>query len=332
MDPTTPAPTPAQAPPRAVGLLVPVGAACLVTALASFAPLLSPLLLALLLGALVANTRLSRARVLRGQHVITKLLLRLGVVLLGLRLPIADVLAVGWKAVAVIIVTVLVTYSGTMLCGRRLGLDRELVVLIAAGFSICGAAAIAAFSDAVRAKQRDVALAVALVTAFGTVMIGAIPGLTSLFGLSSTQGAIWAGASIHEVAQVVAAGSILGSGAVAVATTVKLGRVALLAPMYAVAARGAGHDHAGHVPLLPWFVLGFAAAVVVRSVGLLPAQALDAANQLTTLLLAAGMFGLGLGLRLADLWPVPVRALGLAALSTLMAAGSSLLVILIIGL
>jgi uncharacterized membrane protein YadS len=102
--------------------------------------------------------------------------------------------------------------------------------------------------------------------------------------------------------------------------------------MYAVAARGAGHDHAGHVPLLPWFVLGFAAAVVVRSVGLLPAQALDAANQLTTLLLAAGMFGLGLGLRLADLWPVPVRALGLAALSTLMAAGSSLLVILIIGL
>lgn len=315
----------------ALRALVPLSAACVVTGLAWVVPLLSPLLVALLLGAVVANTRLSRARVLQGQAGITKQLLRWGVVLLGLRLPVADVLSVGWGAVAVIVATVMVTYTTTQWCGRRLGLPHDLVTLIAAGFSICGAAAIAAVSDAVRARQRDVALAVALVTIFGTIMIGAVPALAAALGLTSTQGAIWAGASIHEVAQVVAAGSLLGGGAVAVATTVKLGRVALLAPTYAVAARSAG-ERAGRVPALPWFVVGFAIAVAVRSLGVLPPGFLDVSNQLTTLLLAAGMFGLGLGLRLADLWPLPVRALVLATFSTLVAAGSSLLLIVALGL
>lgn len=307
--------------------LIPLGAACLVALLADASPLVSPLLMALVLGAVVANTRLIQLRALQGQDAVTKTMLRGGVVLLGLRLPAADVLAIGWGAVAIIVATVVVTYTGTRYLGRRMGLSDELVILIAAGFSICGAAAIAAVSDAVRARQRDVALAVALVTIFGSVMIGAVPAAAAALGLTSAQAAIWAGASIHEVAQVVAAGSLVGGGAVALATTVKLGRVALLAPTYAVAARGASHGDAARVPVVPWFVTGFAIAVAIRSLEILPQQILGPSNQVATLLLAAGMFGLGLGLRLADLRPIPVRALLLAASSTVLAAGSSLLLI-----
>ncbi|GAA4753325.1 putative sulfate exporter family transporter [Nocardioides endophyticus] len=310
---------------------MPLTAACLVTVVAALVPLLSPLLVALALGALVANTRLSRTRSLQGHAPVTKWLLRVGVVLLGLRLPVADVLAVGWSAAVVIMVTVVITYTGTRYLGRRLGLADDMVTLIAAGFSICGAAAIAAVSDAVQARERDVALAVALVTIFGSVMIGAVPALSSALGLSSTQGAVWAGASIHEVAQVVAAGSLIGTGAVAVATTVKLGRVALLAPTYAVAARSAGRHGEGRVPLVPWFVIGFAVAVAVRSLEVLSTPVVDVSSQLTTMLLAAGMFGLGLGLRLADLWPIPTRQLALAAMSTVLATGSSLLLIVVLG-
>ena len=78
------------------------------------------------------------------------------------------------------------------------------------------------------------------------------------------------------------------------------------------------------VALVPWFLVGFVAMVALRSTGLLPAPALAGAEHVTTLLLAAGMFGLGLGMRLRELWPIPRRRLLLATLSTTVAAGTSL--------
>lgn len=298
-------------------------------------PLAGPLLIALLLGAVVANTALGRSRALADQAVSTKLLLRLGVVMLGLKLPIGDIAGIGLSGLAVVLATVVITYAATLAIGDRMGLDRGFVTLLAAGFCICGAAAIIAVQDAVRAKEKFVALAVALVTLFGSAMILLVPWVSELIGLREEQAAVWAGASIHEVAQVVAAAAIIGPGALAVATTVKLGRVALLAPMYAVAQRRAARiappvvDQTStvRVPLLPWFVIGFAVAVAVRSTGVLPAGVLEVTDVATTFLLAAGMFGLGLTIRLADLWPVPARALALAVISTTVAAGTSLLLV-----
>jgi uncharacterized integral membrane protein (TIGR00698 family) len=262
------------------------------------------------------------------QQAAGKLALRAGVALIGLRLPVDDILAIGWSGLAVIVITVAVTYSATQWIGARTGLDRRLVTLIAMGFSICGAAAIAAVNDSIRARQRDTAIAVALVTVFGTVMIGAIPALADLLGLTDERAAIWAGASIHEVAQVAAAASVIGGTAVATAMTVKLGRVALLAPTYVVAVRSSGSTTGGGAPpAMPWFLLAFVAMVAVRSTGLLPTEAIDVADVATTVLLAAGMYGLGLGLRLRDLWPVPSQAVGLAAASTAIASGTSLLLV-----
>ena len=315
--------------PTLVRRLPPLGvalaAALAAVAVSGLVPLLGALLVALALGTVVANTPLAHARALVGHAAVTKLLLRLGVVLLGLRLPLGDVAAIGAAGVLVVVATVVLTYAATRALGTRLGLDQRLVTLLAAGFSICGAAAIAALADAVGARQKDVAHSVALVTIYGTAMIVLVPWAAAGLGLSEEQGAIWAGASIHEVAQVVAAASIIGPGAVAVATTVKLGRVALLAPTYLVAVRGTGAPaSAGRVPLLPWFLVGFVLMVAVRSSGLLPGQLVDAADDVTTVLLAAGMFGLGLGLRLRELWLVPAGALVLATCSTLVAAGTSL--------
>ena len=310
-------------------LLGPLLAAVLAVVVGRLAPLLGPLLVALVLGTVVANTRLRGHPGLRDHHAATGVLLRLGVVLVGLRLPLDEVLAIGLPGIVVVLATVALTFTLTRRLGRVLGLDAPLVALVAAGFSICGAAAVAAVSDAVRAGRRDVALAVALVTVHGSVLIAALPWLARTLGLSRHQAAIWAGASIHEVAQVAVAASLLGGGAIAVAMTVKLGRVALLAPVYVVIARG-DRQPAGGVPLVPWFVIGFAVAVAVRSTVPLPGGLLSLADGVTTLLLAAGMFGLGLGLRLRDLWPVPRAALVLATVSTVVAAGSSLVLVLLV--
>ena len=228
----------------------------------------------------------------------------------------------------VVLATVVTTYAATQVVGRLLGLERDLVTLIAAGFSICGAAAIAAVESSVRAKPKDVALAVALVTVFGTIMIGAVPALGGLLGLTDEQAAIWAGASIHEVAQVIAAASLIGAGGatvLATATTVKLARVALLAPVQLVSARICrSEDVTRRGPLVPLFLVGFLAAVAIRSTGVLPQVALDLASSLTTVLLSAAMFGLGTGIVARHLWPVPVRVLVLATISTLVAAGVAL--------
>jgi uncharacterized integral membrane protein (TIGR00698 family) len=292
------------------------------------APMLGPLLVALIIGVVAANTPVVGRYVVGTAPRLDKFLLRFGIVLLGLKIAMADVLALGPEGIGVVLATVVTTYAATQLAGRLLGLERDLTTLIAAGFSICGAAAVAAVESSIRAKPKDVALAVALVTVFGTVMIGVVPALGHLLGLTDQQTAIWAGASIHEVAQVIAAASLIGAGGatvLAVATTVKLARVTLLAPVQIISARTCRSEDATRSgPLVPLFVVCFLGAVAIRSTGVLPDGALDVAAVLTTLLLSAAMFGLGTGIVARHLWPVPVRALLLATASTVVAAGVAL--------
>ncbi len=311
----------------AATLVAPLAAAALALALSTVVPLLGPLLIALVIGVVVVNSRLGSHPAIADHGAATRLLLRLGVAALGLRLPFADIVSIGPSGLVVIAATVLATFTGTQYVGRRLGLECGLVTLVATGFSICGAAAIAAVEDTVRARQQHVALAVAMVTIYGSAMIVAVPWLAGVIGLSDEQAAIWAGASIHEVAQVAAAGSLIGTSAVALAMTVKLGRVALLAPLSVVLAHTTPGAKGATAPLVPWFILAFVGAVAVRTSGLLPQEVLSVADLLTTLLLAAGMYGLGMGIRARDLWPLPVQVLTLATISTLIAAGTSLLLV-----
>lgn len=306
---------------------MPVGVGVLCVMTGGLVPGMSPVLLALVLGVVAANLPVLRA--LAGPDVAgaAKTMLRWGIVLIGLRLPIGDLLEIGLPGLVVIVTTVVSTFLVTCWVGDRLGLERGLVTLVATGFAVCGAAAIAAVEGVVRRREGDAALAVAMVTLFGTAMIILVPAAAGILGLSDQQLGVWAGASIHEVAQVVAAAAVAGPAAVAVATTVKLGRVVSLVGAYAAArardrASGRPEDGPG-APGIPWFVTGFLLAVVVRSLDVLPDAVYPVADDLTTILLGAGMFGLGLGLRLAVLFPVPARLLALCTFSTLTAAGVS---------
>ena len=249
------------------------------------------------------------------------------VVLLGVRLLLGDLVAVGLPGVLIIAVTVVATLTLTCLIGDKLGLDRGLVTLIAAGFSICGAAAIAAVESAVKRRDEDVGLAIAMVTLFGSAMIMIMPLGQFVFGLSDLQLGVWAGASVHEVAQVVAAASFGEAAAVAAATTIRLGRALCLAGVFS-AARWRGRTdvvvaRGRKLPIVPWFVVGFLLAAGLRTTGLrttglrtagwLSASVLDVTNVVTNVLLASAMFGLGMGIRFAVLFPVPWRVVGLAA-------------------
>ncbi|MPY78775.1 MAG: putative sulfate exporter family transporter [Actinophytocola sp.] len=303
------------------GLLLAGAGIAAAAGIAAVAPALSALTVAVVLGVVVGNTPLLPRTARPGLEWATRRMLRVGVVLLGLQLAVDQVLGLGAGTLLAIALTVAVTFVGTQWLGRVLGVSRGLTILVATGFSICGASAIAAMEGVVRRKDSDVATAIALVTLYGSLAIVAVPLAGPLLGLHGEALGSWAGVSVHEVAQVVAAASPAGAGAVATAAVVKLSRVVLLAPLVAgvsVRERRERVTSGRTPPLVPLFVLGFLAMIGVRSTGLLPDVALDVAGTVTSLLLAGALFGLGCGVRLRALLRTGPRALLLGLGATLL--------------
>lgn len=298
-------------------------------------PTLNPMLVAIVLGAALGNTVRLPARATAGLAFSSRTLLRVGIALLGLQLLLGDITALGWQVVALVVVIVVLGIAGTMALGGALGLGWTQRLLIACGFSICGAAAVAAVDSVSDTDEEEVLTAITLVVIFGTLMIVAVPVLSGALGLSDTAAGMWAGGSIHEVAQVIAAGGAIGGGALAVATVVKLARVLLLAPVVTVISlhrrRTTGTDARGtRPPLVPGFVVAFLALVLLRSSGLVPDPVVDAASLAQTVLLTCAMFALGIGVRVAAMRRVGARPVILAAASTVWVAGLALAGVLLI--
>lgn len=163
-------------------------------------------------------------------------------------------------------------------------------------------------------------------------MIPLVPLITNLLGMGSETAGMWAGGSIHEIAQVVAAGGIIGGGALTVAVIVKLARVLLLAPVVATLSvrqrrlsrmageSGQQRSSSKLPPIVPLFIIGFIAMVLLRSFVPLPSVVLTTGGLLQTGLLAAAMFGLGCGVKIRNLVKVGLKPFALAALSTILVA------------
>jgi uncharacterized integral membrane protein (TIGR00698 family) len=204
--------------------------------------------------------------------------------------------------------------------------ERGLAELIAAGTSICGASAVIAVNTVTDAKDEDVAYAIACVTVFGSIAMFLYPLLPALLHLSPRTFGLWSGASIHEIAQVVAAAFQDGSSAGKFGTIAKLTRVSMLAPVVLVlgfaAARQPGRGRA-KTPM-PWFVLGFVALVAVNSLIVIPAAPKAAIAAVTTFLLSVALAAMGLETDLNKLAARGMRPAALGALSSLFISGFSL--------
>jgi uncharacterized integral membrane protein (TIGR00698 family) len=291
---------------------------------------LSPLVVAVMLGSIVANVTPPRPAVRRGLAWTARHVLRVGIVLVGLRLSLSDVAELGPRALVAVCVVVTATFVGTQWLGRRLGLSPGLSMLVAVGYSICGASAIAAAEPFADATEEEVAYSIALVTLCGSLAIAVLPAVGSLLGLDSHQFGSWVGASVHDVGQVVATASLRNDGALQAAVVVKLTRVVLLAPLLAMIAirqRRASSEvgaEAKRPPLLPWFVALFMVAVVVRTIGTVPKVWLGLVKNIETLLLSMGLVGLGTGVRIAKLRVLGGRPLVLGLASWVLVGAVSL--------
>lgn len=296
----------------------------------------SPMILAIVIGMAFHNLVGTPVSAKAGVAFSMRKVLRFAIILLGLQLTAAQVAEVGAGGVALIAATLVSTFAFTLWLGRLIGVERPLAELIAAGTSICGASAVIATNTVTRAPDEDVAYAVACVTVFGSIAMFGYPLLQAGLGLDAHAYGLWTGASIHEIAQVVAAAFQGGQQAGEFGTVAKLTRVMMLAPMVitlGLAARArttGGGQQAGGAPM-PWFVLGFVAMVALNSVVTIPPEAKASIVTLTTFLLTMALAAMGLETDFRKLRAKGVRPLFLGLGAFLFIATFSLMAVKLLG-
>lgn len=314
-----------------LGLVALLTLAAYLLASVGFLALVGPLVLAMLLGILwraifgLPNAAKAGAAFAAG------IVLKVGIVLLGVRLDFALLAQVG---PVILLATVLVVGLGILAIdriGAWMGMGHGLRLGIAIGTSVCGASAIVAAVPVIGAKAEDAGVAVGVISVLGTIGVLLYTAAFIGFDLSPVLYGVLVGSTLQEVAQVLAAGYTSSAEAGDLAVLVKLSRVALLAPALValsfLARRGDapidGASPARRTPILPNFLVGFLVVGGLVSLGLIPDPIAEGMELGSLLLTAAAMAGLGLGVDLAVFRRVGGKALllgtaGFAALVALM--------------
>ena len=245
------------------------------TAAHGFYKPVSSAILAILLGALLRNLSLVPDAILDGCKGLVKRVIPLTIVLTGATLNLTDV-AKSLPYLAVVLLTIFAGTAAAIVAGRLFGATRKASQLVGAGTSICGNSAVISVAPVIRASDEDLLLSLGTINILGLAIMLVLPFAGRLLGMSPEAFGVWAGATVHAVPQAVTTGFAFGPEAGAVATLVKLMRVALLAPFVLVIAllarreNGTTNEKIGFGGLLPPFVWGFAVFAALNTLGLLP--------------------------------------------------------------
>jgi uncharacterized integral membrane protein (TIGR00698 family) len=291
------------------------------------------LLVALVLG-MTTSLVLTKPSFKPGNDILAKPLLRIGVALMGFRITISDLQALGWQPLLIAVCAAFGTLCLGYLAGRALKLPRATAFLTATSVAICGASAALAIATVLARRpnsntERDVVATVASITIIGTIAVVAYPALCHLLGWPMIPSAVFLGASIHEVAQVVAAGDVYGGGATPAATTVKMIRVAMMPVvifgliMLLSWRDRKEEDEEEREATVPLFLLGFVVAIVVANTGWLTPTGIKALSLMSSLCLIVSMVALGANTSIRGVMTLGPRAVGALLIQTAIIAAIS---------
>lgn len=284
------------------------------------------MLFALLLG-IAMNFLADSGPCRSGIEFTARALLRIGVALLGLRITFAQVTALGWEPVVLVVVTVVATILVSMFVARLLGFQGLFGLLTGGATAICGASAALALAAALPnhpLKERATLFTVIGVSTLSTIAMIAYPMIVHALGLDPQAAGIFLGGTIHDVAQVVGAGYAVSTETGDAATLVKLLRVAMLLPVIVFAVMlTRTRDDAGsgaRPPLLPWFAVAFALLVAVNSTGIVPAAVQSLGSDVSRWLLVAAIAAIGMKTKLKELVAVGFKPVALMVGETIFLA------------
>jgi uncharacterized integral membrane protein (TIGR00698 family) len=293
------------------------------------------MLFALLLG-MALNFLSADGQCKPGIEFTARSVLRLGVALLGLRLTLAQMAALGWKPVVMVVVIVTVTILLSIVVAKALGFNRLFGLLTGGATAICGASAALALAAALPAhpqKEKATLFTVIGVSALSTMAMIAYPMICRLFELSPQQAGVFLGGTIHDVAQVVGAGYSMSRETGDAATVVKLMRVAMLLPVILCAtlvtrAQSAGAADGGkRPPLLPGFAVGFLVLACINSTGWVPAAVQQLGNDASRWALTIAISALGMKTQLKELASVGFKPIALMVGETVFLAALVMLLL-----
>jgi uncharacterized integral membrane protein (TIGR00698 family) len=291
------------------------------------------MLFALLLG--MAMNFLSEVdRCKAGISFASRTILRFGVALLGFRITLGEVAALGWQPVALVVAVVTLTIGISIWMAKAMGFRPEFGLLSGGATAICGASAAMAISAALpphEKKERATSFTIIGVSTLSTVAMILYPATSRLFGFDDHHAGVFIGATVHDVAQVVGAGYAISPEAGDTATVVKLMRVAMLLPVIAAIglwARSTGaHGEGKRPPLLPWFVTAFGALVLINSLLPHPDFLRDGGNTASRWCLVAAIAALGMKTHFREIIDIGWKPVLLMLLETILIAGLALVAI-----
>ncbi len=334
--------------------LLPGIALCLIVTLAGYAGAaveralfgkawLEPLVLAILIGAAIRSLWTPGSGCHRGIAFSAKTLLEIAVVLLGLSVSAATILAAGPALLAGIAATVMLAIAASYGIGRLLRLPQRMALLIACGNAICGNSAIAAVAPVIHADGDDVAASIAFTAVLGVAVVLGLPLLGLALEMNATSYGALAGLIVYAVPQVLAAAAPFGAASVHMGTLVKLVRVlmlgpvcvalSLIAPRLAPVAEPADAVVAGDVArpglhqLVPWFILGFLALVALRAIGAVPEALVAPTGKASESLTVVSMAALGLGVDVRSVAHAGARVTAAVLLSLMALLGFALVLL-----
>ncbi len=332
------------------GLGIAAAIAVAATLIGRYLPILGSAMPAIVIGVLLAIFIKRPASWGPGLKFAGKMVLQVAVVVLGTQLSLSQVAEVGVESFPVMISTLTVCLLAAWILGRALKIDADLNVLIGVGTAICGASAIAAVSPVVKARNEAIAYAVSTIFLFNVLAVLIFPWLGHALGLTQHEFGLFAGTAVNDTSSVVATAGIYGSAALSFAVVVKLVRTLMIIPislgLAALEARkevsagvvsdahGSGTASrtnaaprislVGALKLIPWFLVGFLLASVLRSVGLVPDAAQAPLAQIAMFFISTAMAAIGLSTDVAGFRKAGLRPLMLGGLLWIIVTATAL--------
>lgn len=235
----------------------------------------------------------------------SKRLLKLAIILYGLKLNINDIIGNGSHLLIIDGGVIIFSIVFILLINRLIKGDRSLTLLLGIGTGICGAAAIAAVAPILKSKEEDTAISIGIIALIGTVFSLGYTLIYSLFSISPQIYGAWSGVSLHEIAHVILAADFSGETALKIGLLGKLGRVFLLVPVSIILiiimkVKDKSTNHAQRIDT-PYFLIGFILMAIINTYINIPTEIMNVVNFLTTICLLMAMVALGLNVSLKDL-------------------------------
>lgn len=236
----------------------------------------------------------------------SKKLLQTAIILLGFEMNLYNVIKVGSQSLLVMLFTLTAAFMTAWLVGRALKLQGNVAILIGVGTAICGGSAIAATAPVIKAEDKEIAYSISTIFLFNVAAVFIFPAIGHLVHMSDVGFGIWAGTAINDTSSVVAAGYSYSDAAGSLATIVKLTRTLMIIPITLFLAiythkKTAQNTNFALAKVFPWFVLGFIAASIISTTGLVPLETGKLLAQFGKFLIVMAMAAIGLNTNIKQL-------------------------------